>query len=400
MNAEAQTGHRVLHLRSHSTHSPTTGLDALKRDTAGSQKVTTPKMIMVQKSWIRYEVVWLHEGQINTTRQSHTPKQTSAQLREDAEGGDPTLLHSVHLEAPEAVVVHECERIDGVEGDLVEGAEAVQQHGEDHVPVAEERAVAGVLVEEEDELLAGVEAGFAAAQEQLAELVLGVSGKGVAHVHLPLGVLRLVDLLLRERLLGTEQVHDEEKDVEETARDQRNQVRRLDLTTETKSNASKEGERIRDGLHHNGVRQISSENGADEATHNDQRIRLPSNGAAHKDHSRSDGDVTVVAQIGNDRLRNTEVPVRQAVEEPDHETEVVVLGDAQENDEEKVADRGKNSALSATQIVGAPPPDERPGNLTQEEERNHVARIETDVLRLQLGVTKSKETHVRKVRAD
>ena len=96
-----------------------------------------------------------------------------------------------------------------------------------------------------------------------------MSGRGVAHVHLSLGVLRLVDFLLRERLLGTEQVHDQEKDVEETARDQRDQIRRLGLTTETKSNASKEGERVRYGLHHNGIRQIPSENGADEATHND-----------------------------------------------------------------------------------------------------------------------------------
>lgn len=154
MNAESQTGHGILHLRSHSTHSPTTGLDALKRDTTGSHNVTTPKMIMVQKSWILYEVLSLHEGQISTTRQSHISQRTGAQLREDAEGGDPTLLHGVHLEAAEAVVVHERERVDGVEGDLVEGAEAVQQHGEDHVPVAEERAVAGVLVEEEDELFA------------------------------------------------------------------------------------------------------------------------------------------------------------------------------------------------------------------------------------------------------
>ena len=81
-----------------------------------------------------------------------------------------------------------------------------------------------------------------------------MTGKGLANVHFALGVLRFVDLIFRERFLSTEQVHDEEKDVEETAHDQRNQVWRLDLTTETKKNTAKEGERVRDGFHHNGIR--------------------------------------------------------------------------------------------------------------------------------------------------
>lgn len=55
--------------------------------------------------------------------------------------------------------------IDRVQRHLIEGADAVGDHGQNQVLVLENGAVVGVPVEEEDELLAGTETGFAAAEQ-------------------------------------------------------------------------------------------------------------------------------------------------------------------------------------------------------------------------------------------
>ena len=62
-------------------------------------------------------------------------------------------------------VVHERKGIDRVQRHLIEGADAVGDHGQNQILVLEYGAVVGVLVEEEDELLTGTETGFAAAEK-------------------------------------------------------------------------------------------------------------------------------------------------------------------------------------------------------------------------------------------
>lgn len=96
---------------------------------------------------------------------THAISPTRGQLRDDAEGGDPALLHGIHLEPTVGAVVHERKGIDRVQRHLIEGADAVGDHGQNQILVLENGAVVGVLVEEEDELLTGTETGFAAAEK-------------------------------------------------------------------------------------------------------------------------------------------------------------------------------------------------------------------------------------------
>ena len=67
---------------------------------------------------------------------------TRRNLRGDTDGADPALLDSIHVEAADGARIHEHERVDGVVGDLVEGAESVNGDGEEEVTIVENGGVA------------------------------------------------------------------------------------------------------------------------------------------------------------------------------------------------------------------------------------------------------------------
>ena len=56
---------------------------------------------------------------------------------------------------------------------------------------------------------------------------------------------------------------------------------------------------------------------------------VPSDGGSDEDLSRSDHDIGVVAQIGDDGFANTQAAVDETVNKTNGETQVVVLGETQ-----------------------------------------------------------------------
>lgn len=56
---------------------------------------------------------------------------------------------------------------------------------------------------------------------------------------------------------------------------------------------------------------------------------IPSDGGSDEDLSRSDHDIRVIAQIGDDGLANTQAAVDETMKKTNGETQVVVLGETQ-----------------------------------------------------------------------